>query len=109
LTLAIIKPQRYVVELWNGPGREYEAVNLIGVGQTLEIVGRNADSSWWQVLYQTVPLWVAGDEVKAFGPIDKIQVIEPPATPTVPPNSTPTHPVLTSPILPTATIDAPAP
>jgi len=38
-----------------GPGIDYPRVGSLAPGSTVPIVGRNADSSWWQIAFEDVP------------------------------------------------------
>lgn len=70
------------INLRNGPGTEYEAVGILTSGSSLNIVGRNADSSWWQVSAPEGLAWVAADVVTAKNTSDNIPVVETPLPPT---------------------------
>ncbi|MCB0211055.1 MAG: protein kinase [Anaerolineae bacterium] len=45
--------------LRSGPGTAYERVGELAAGANVEIIGRNEDSSWWQVSYPEAPDGVA--------------------------------------------------
>ena len=77
------------VNMRSGPGTEYDVVSTLEAGQSLEIVGRNADSSWWQVSTSDGLCWVADSVSTASNVDDSIPVIEaPPAPiPTEPPST----------------------
>ena len=88
------------VNLRSGPGTDYKVVGTLPIKQNFEIIGRNADSSWWQISVKNEPVWVAASVVKAVNIDQEIEVIEaappPPTptsiiahTPTVAPTSTP--------------------
>lgn len=79
------------VNLRSGPGTNYDKVGALQNGQSLEIVGRNNDSSWWQASTVNGFVWVAAsvtgsENVDASIPV--VDVPPPPATP--PPAAAPT-------------------
>jgi hypothetical protein len=76
------------VNLRNGPSTDYEIVGTLSPGESLEIVGRNADSSWWQVSTPGGLAWVAASAVTASNIDDSIPVVEAPLSP-VQPTDTP--------------------
>lgn len=81
------------VNLRSGPGKDYKVVGTLPIKQNFEIIGRNADSSWWQISVKNEPVWVAADVVKAANVDQEIEVVEvapPPPTPTPLPSQTPT-------------------
>jgi uncharacterized protein len=47
------------VNLRGGPGTTYAVVGQLGPSQSLPVIGRNADSSWWQVRTERGTAWVA--------------------------------------------------
>jgi hypothetical protein len=79
------------VDLFNGPSTGDEVVGALSPGESLEIVGRNADSSWWQVATPDGLAWVAAGAVKASHVDDRIPVVEAPSPPVEPPPE-PTEP-----------------
>lgn len=85
------------VNLRNGPGTNYEIVGTFLPGESLEIVGRNADSSWWQVSVPEGVAWVAANVVTANNVDDSIPVVELPLPP-IPIEPLPTeNPIMESP------------
>lgn len=84
------------VNLRLGPGTNYEVVSVLPQGQSLEIVGRSADSAWWQVISPAGLLWIATSVTTASNVTPDIPIVPappPPAntpTPTLPPLPTPT-------------------
>jgi len=67
--------------LRSGPGTNYEIVGVLPSGGSLEIVGRNSDSSWWQVSAQSSLAWVAAEVVTANNIDDTIPIVETSALP----------------------------
>lgn len=81
------------VNLRSGPGTDYKVVGTLPIKQNFEIIGRNADSSWWQIKVKNEPAWVAASVVKAANLDQEIEVVEvapPPPTPTSILTQTPT-------------------
>lgn len=83
-----------IVNLRSGPGTNYDKVGALPQGQSLEIVGRNADSSWWQVSTVKGLVWIAASVTTAQNTDASIPVVAappPPVTPTPvpPPTATP--------------------
>lgn len=90
------------VNLRSGPGTDYEVIGTLFSGESLEIVGRNADSSWWQVSAPNGLAWVAASVVTASNIDDSIPVVEAPP-PSIQPTDTPIPQAHTpTPSLPTA-------
>ena len=73
------------VNLRTGPGTNYARSGALQAGQTLEIIGRTADSAWWQVATAGGPLWVAASVTSASNVSDSIPVVAAPPPPTSPP------------------------
>jgi uncharacterized protein YraI len=71
------------VNLRRGPGTEYEKVGLLPSGESLQIIGRNTDASWWQVSTPDGPAWIAAS-VTTAGNVEgaSIPVVETPPPPT---------------------------
>jgi uncharacterized protein YraI len=77
------------VNLRNGPSTDYEVVGTLSPGESLEIVGRNVDSSWWQVSTPNGSAWVAASVVTASNMDDRILVAEAPPPPIQPTSTEP--------------------
>ncbi len=66
-----------IVNLRSGPGTAYNRVGQLKAGQTLPIVGKNQDGSWWQVQQANgSKAWIAGWLVRASGAVDQIAVAQ---------------------------------
>jgi hypothetical protein len=63
-----------------GPGTEYDIVTNLPQGLTAPIVGRNPDSSWWQVQVPGTQTrcWVSGENVETSGDTGGVPIVEPP-------------------------------
>jgi uncharacterized protein YraI len=86
------------VNLRGGPGTNYEVVGSLAPGESLEITGRNGDSSWWQVsLPDGRSAWVAGQVVQVQNAGADIPVAEAPPVPTSPPAAPTATPVPAAP------------
>jgi len=81
------------VNLRSGPGVHYSRVGRLPLGQSLEIVGRNPESSWWLVSTTNDTFaWVSDMVVATFNVSDTIPVVTIPAlliqpTPSAPANA----------------------
>lgn len=62
------------VNIRSGPGVDYKVVGLLRTGQSLEIVGRSADSAWWQVSTPQGLGWVSAKVTVASNVDDRIPV-----------------------------------
>ena len=80
-----------------GPGTSYARAGQVRAGQTLDIVARNRDGTWWQVCcVDGEEVWIKADLAPTKGPTAAVAVaadIPPtptPAPPTAAPTATPT-------------------
>ena len=53
------------VNIRSGPGTDHAVVGQMQPNESLSIIGRNADSSWWQVSTPDGPAWVAASVTTA--------------------------------------------
>lgn len=85
-----------VLNLRAGPGTDFALLGRVVQGNRLPIVGRSANSMWWQVKAVGGKAWVYGELVQPTGPMDQVSVVEPPSqampaqTPAAEATSTPT-------------------
>lgn len=77
------------VNLRSGPGTNYPRQGALQQGQSLPIVGRNANSSWWQVSTSNGLRWIAASVTTASNAGGNIPVVQAPPPPAPP---TPTNP-----------------
>lgn len=77
------------VNIRSGPGTNYDIIGTLKSGQSLEIIGRNTDSSWWQVSTANGLGWVAAWVSTASNADASIPVVETLLPPI--PAFTPTH------------------
>ncbi len=66
------------VNIRSGPGTHYPIIGGLLAGQSLEIVGRNADFSWWQVSTPNGLGWVAARVTTASNADESIPIVEVP-------------------------------
>ena len=58
-----------------GPGTNYGLAGQVQAGQTLEIVGKNADSTWWQICcVDGEKVWISASLAPAQGPTGAVAV-----------------------------------
>jgi hypothetical protein len=92
-TIPIVTAKDTNVNLRSGPGTNYDVVGSLKKGESLKTIGRNSDSSWWQVSNGNAPAWVFAGVVTITGADDEIAIVEappPPATPFPTPTIVPT-------------------
>jgi uncharacterized protein YraI len=78
-----------------GPGTDYPVIGRLTEGQTLPVTGRNAQTTWWQVIYppgSNERGWVSGDgQFTTSSNTEGVPIVQAPPRPTpAPPTSTPT-------------------
>ncbi len=75
---ALAQPQASApsaVNVRSGPGTVYPVVAQLQAGRPVDILGRNAEGSWWQVLLGNGNEgWVAASVVDASGPVEDVAV-----------------------------------
>lgn len=67
-----------------GPGISYDRVGSLSSGSTAKIIGRNADSSWWQIAFPNASdgkAWISAGYGAAYN-TENVPVVEAPPTPT---------------------------
>jgi hypothetical protein len=77
-----VAPVSVNVNCRSGPDVAYDAVSALLFGNTTQVAGRLADSSWWYVHDPSNPgafCWIAASVVSIAGPIAGIPVVSPPA------------------------------
>ncbi len=71
-----------------GPGTVYPVIGEMNQGETADIIGRNAEGSWWQVILANGREgWVAALLVTPTGPVDAVEIAA--NIPAAPPTATP--------------------
>ncbi len=76
------------VNVRTGPATNYPAIGSLFVGTYLDVIGRNAEGTWWVVNLGGRQGWVSGSVVRTEGPCGGLAVIVPPPSPTPAPTST---------------------
>jgi uncharacterized protein YgiM (DUF1202 family) len=61
-----------------GPGTNYAAVGTLVQGDQVQIVGHNADSSWWAISYANGTGWVIASLVIAEGDVSQVPLVAAP-------------------------------
>jgi hypothetical protein len=64
-----------------GPGTEWSVLSGLNLGQISEIVGRNADSSWWYIKDLANPgsfCWVGASVTNTAGNVAALPIVNPP-------------------------------
>ncbi len=86
----ILAPKELLtVNIRSGPGTDNAIVAQLVPNQTLPVIGRLPDSSWWQVNVSGVQAWVAGWVVRLGGDCSGVPIIAPTPAPTPTPSPTP--------------------
>lgn len=92
------------VNLRSGPGTNYDRVGTLTGGSSAEIVGRTADSSWWQISTTGGLAWIAASVTTSSNTSNSIPIVDappPPATATPrPPTNTPQPAATDTPVPP---------
>lgn len=69
------------VNIRSGPGTDFDVIGTLPTGESLEIIGRNADSSWWQVSTPNGIGWIFASVATASNVDGGIPVVEAPPVP----------------------------
>jgi hypothetical protein len=81
-----------VLNVRRGPGTNYPLIGQLDQNDVVEISGRNADSSWLQIVYPTDTIgrgWISASYAQVRGSPAFIPVVETPRPPTPTPASSP--------------------
>ncbi len=77
-----------------GPGTNYDRIGSLEPGSTVDIIGRDANSAWWQIPYADAPdgkAWISAGYGTASNtgsvPVVAVPPAPTPAAPTAPPTS----------------------
>ena len=67
-----------------GPGKAYEILTILRIGKKAEVLGRNADKTYWVIQNPSgsSSCWVWGKYASVSGEISSVPVLNPPPTPT---------------------------
>jgi hypothetical protein len=64
-----------------GPGTNYPTVGTLSQGDRVEIVGRNAESTWWAINFSSGTAWIFAALATAQGNLSQIPLVAPPPAP----------------------------
>jgi uncharacterized protein YraI len=81
-----------VLNVRRGPGTKYPVIGQLQQNDVVEIVGKNADSSWLQIVYPTGTIgrgWISASYAQVRGSPAFIPVVETPPPPSPTPASSP--------------------
>ncbi len=80
------------INVRSGPGLSYEVIGRLNRGQTVEVMGANADYSWWMIIYRQQQAWVQNlrNVLTVAGDRNSLPIVTPPPTATPRPTNTPT-------------------
>jgi hypothetical protein len=81
-----------VLNVRKGPGTNYPVIGQLQQNDVVEIAGKNADSSWLQIVYPTGTIgrgWISASYAQVRGSPASIPVVETPPPPTPTPVSSP--------------------
>jgi uncharacterized protein YraI len=85
---------REAVRVRSGPGTDYTRLGTLTLGETAQVVGRNADRSWWQIEFAASDAglgWVAAEFVTLIGDAASVPLVrQGTPAPTRPATRTPT-------------------
>jgi hypothetical protein len=72
------------VNIRSGPGLSYSVIGSLAANTPLPIIGRNADTSWWQIRMTNNELGWVSYSVTSAANTDQVPVVEAPAPPPPP-------------------------
>ncbi len=61
-------------QVYDGPGFDYDVIGSLQEGDHVVVVGRNADSSWWQFYFQDGLAWVPGAALDVISAAQEVPV-----------------------------------
>ena len=77
----LASPRAQQVNCRFGPGTSYAVIGALVVGKQAEMIGRNADSTWWFVRNPTDPstsCWLSAEFVQTVGNVQALPVVNAP-------------------------------
>jgi len=79
----------------SGPGMDYPVLDILDQGVSVPVVGRNQESSWWQVASPNLQLdcWLSGNVIELSGEAADVPVVTVAPPPVAVPSDTPVPPV----------------
>jgi hypothetical protein len=75
----LASPKDQPVNCRFGPGTSYVVIGALVVGKQAEMIGRNADSTWWFVRNPTDPstsCWLSAEFVQTVGNVQALPVVD---------------------------------
>lgn len=75
---AVVASGENDVNLRGGPSLDFPVVGILPAGQTLEIIGRTDDSSWWQVSTPNGVAWIATSITTASNTDANLPIVDAP-------------------------------
>ncbi len=80
-SVLLASPKEQPVNCRFGPGTSYAVTGALILGRQAEIIGRNADSTWWYVRNPSDPstsCWLSADFAQTVGDVESLPVVNPP-------------------------------
>jgi Bacterial SH3 domain len=81
-TIPLASPNGQALNCRSGPGVDWSVVIVLNPGQTVEIVGKSPDGSWWYVKNPSLPgnfCWIAASFTTTAGDLGGIQIVAVPS------------------------------
>jgi len=70
----IVTATPYTVNIRTGPGTEYADIGNLPEGDTAQVIGRNANTTWWQINYDGITGWVVARYARIEAGADLSQI-----------------------------------
>jgi uncharacterized protein YraI len=67
-----------ILNVRQGPGTNYPAVNTLSQGDQVTVIGRNADSTWLAISFGGGAAWVIAESVSFEGDISQLPLVDAP-------------------------------
>ena len=80
-TLPVVSPKEVAVNCRLGPGTAWLVISALTIGQTSQIVGKNSDGTWWNIVDPSSSgrnCWVSVSVTNAAGNLANIPVVQTP-------------------------------
>jgi branched-chain amino acid transport system substrate-binding protein len=90
-----------------GPSTVYPTIGTLRKDETVQLIGANANFTWYVILFRGQQAWIFGESLTIFGDRRTLPIFQPPPTPT--PSPTPTPLPLPDIVLANATMNPPVP
>lgn len=62
-------------DVYDGPGFDYAIIGSLEEGDAVVIIGRNADSTWWQIFFQQDTGWIFGEALDLIPAAYEVPVV----------------------------------